>query len=98
MFVEEPAVPAAHVAIADHPSFADPNSTQILEAIHEPAFVDPVWEGPMFGRNHFVIALRRGEVLSSLLSQCQIGWDLATTGLTLNSSLNGSSLKKIHGY
>jgi hypothetical protein len=41
MLIKETAVPATHVMIADHPSFPDPNRTQILKTIHEPPFIDP---------------------------------------------------------
>jgi hypothetical protein len=41
MLVEESAVPAAHMVIADHPSFPNPNGSKIFKTIHEPPFIDP---------------------------------------------------------
>lgn len=42
MPVEEAAVPATHVTVADHPTLANANGSKILQAVHEPALVDPV--------------------------------------------------------
>lgn len=70
MFVEEATVPPAHVSVADHPALAYSNSTQILQAVHESALVDPIWQGPVLFGDYFVVALRRGEILGSSLLFC----------------------------
>lgn len=44
MLVEEAAVPATHMSIADHPAFSNANSTQILETVHESALINPIWQ------------------------------------------------------
>ena len=56
MSVEETAVPTAHVSVTDHPTLADANRSQILETIHETAFIDPVGQGPVLSRHDFVVA------------------------------------------
>ena len=68
VFVEEAAVPSTHVAVADHPTFADANSAQILQAVHESSFVDPVWQRPVLERNDFVVDLCRSQVSCSGLA------------------------------
>ena len=42
MFVEETAIPSAHVSVADHPPLSNSNGTQVLQTIHEPPLIDPV--------------------------------------------------------
>lgn len=42
VFVEEATVPSTHVTVADHPSFADADGTEVFEAVHKSSFVDPV--------------------------------------------------------
>jgi len=69
VFVEETAVPSAHMAIANHPSFAHSNRTQVLETVHESALIDPVWKGPVFKWDDFVVAFGGGEVLCCLLGE-----------------------------
>jgi hypothetical protein len=44
VLIEEPTVPSTHVMIADHPTFANSNSSQIFEAIHKPIFINPFWK------------------------------------------------------
>ena len=98
MLVEEAAIPAAHVSVANHPSLTHANSSKIFQAIHKASFVDPVGKRPMVIGDYFIVALRGRKVLCSGLARGQrvslLGSD---TIRTLNSSLNGSSLKKTHG-
>ncbi len=65
--VEEAAVPSAHVAVADHPTFAHANGSQILQAVHESALIDPIGQGPVVFRHHLVIDFGRCQVSSSSL-------------------------------
>jgi len=65
--VEEAGVPAAHVAVGDHPAFADADGTEVFEGVHEAAFVDPGGEGPVLDGDDFVVAFCGGAVLGSLL-------------------------------
>ena len=67
--VEEPGVPAAHVAVGDHPAFSDADGAKVFEGVHEAAFVDPGREGPMLDWDDFVVAFCRGAVLGSLLCE-----------------------------
>lgn len=71
MFIEEAAIPTAHVPVADHPALAHADSTQVLETVHEPAFVDPVRQRPVLCGNNFVVAFRSCKVLCSSLVLCQ---------------------------
>lgn len=98
MLVEEAAVPAAHVSVADHPSLTNANSSKILQAIHKSSFVDPIGKRPMVIRDHFIVALRGCKILRSGLARGKcVSLLRCDSKHTLNSSLNGSSLKKIHG-
>jgi hypothetical protein len=42
MLVEETTVPTTHVPVADHPTFANTNGTQVLQTVHKSALIDPV--------------------------------------------------------
>ena len=68
MFIEEPTIPTAHVSVADHPPLPNSNGTQILQAIHEPSFIDPVRQGPVLVRYDLVVAICRRQILGSGLS------------------------------
>lgn len=48
MLVEKTTIPAAHMAIANHPSFPNPYGPKVLEAIHKSPFVNPIRERPVF--------------------------------------------------
>ena len=39
MLVEEPTVPATHTMVADHPSFAYTNRSEIFPTVHKSAFI-----------------------------------------------------------
>ena len=54
VLVEEAAVPAAHVAVREHPAFAYAESAQVVEAVHVASLVDPGWRGPVGERNEVV--------------------------------------------
>lgn len=96
VLVKEPTVPATHVAVAYHPAFSYTDRAKILEAVHETAFINPVRKTPMFWGNNLVVALGGGEVLRGRLHKVRRG--PGAHGIhALNSSLKGSSLKKIHG-
>ena len=62
MFVEETTIPSAHVVVADQPTFTNSNRSQILQAVHESAFVNPLWQRPMFLWYDLVVALSRCEI------------------------------------
>ena len=71
MLVEETAVPSTHVPVADHPSFTHANSTKVLKTVHESAFVDPIRQRPVLGRDNFIVALSGSEILCCCLSNRQ---------------------------
>ena len=47
MVVEEATVPAAHVAVRQHPAFADTESAEVVETVHVAGSVNPCWGGPV---------------------------------------------------
>lgn len=97
VLVEKTTVPAAHVAVADHPSFSYPDSPKIFQAVHKSSFIDPSRQGPMIGRDDFVVAFGRCEILGGSLFSDQTRRFTWPSNSTLKSSLNGSSLKNIQG-
>jgi hypothetical protein len=58
VLVEESAIPATHMVIANHPPFANSNYPQIFKTIHEPPFINPLGERPVLSGNNFVVAFR----------------------------------------
>ena len=67
MLVKEPTIPPTHVSIADHPAFPNPNSTEILQTVHEAILVDPFRQRPMLLGDDFVKAFCQCEALRLLL-------------------------------
>lgn len=57
VFVEKAAVPPTHMTVTYHPAFADPDSSQVFQTVHESAFIDPCRQGPVLLRYDLVIAL-----------------------------------------
>jgi hypothetical protein len=41
MLIEEATVPSTHVPVAEHPTFAHPNGTEVLQTVHVTIFVYP---------------------------------------------------------
>lgn len=53
-----------YMVIAYHPSFSHSNGTQVLEAVREPFFVNPIRQRPVFFWHDFIVTLRGGKILS----------------------------------
>ncbi len=100
MLVEKPTIPSTHVAVAEHPTFANPNSPQVVKTIHVTIFIDPFWRRPMFAWNKLVVDSRRGKVRNSRLRKVSVDISDITgcLGDTLNSLLKCFSLKNTQGY
>ena len=71
VLIEEPAIPATHVTIADHPSFPHADRTQILETVHEATLVDPVRQGPVLFPHDLIIAWCESQILGCSLCSFQ---------------------------
>lgn len=53
------------MVIADHPSLSYPNGSEILEAVHKSALVNPFWQRPMLAWDNLIVAFRGGLILCS---------------------------------
>ena len=67
MFVKVAAVPSTHVSVANHPALPNADSPEVLKAVHESPFVDPIRQRPVLLRHNFVITLCRRQVLGRSL-------------------------------
>ena len=54
VLVEEAAVPAAHVAVGEHPALAYTESAEVIKAVHVAILIDPGRRGPVGERNKVV--------------------------------------------
>jgi hypothetical protein len=60
--VEEAAVPATHVMVADHPALTYTDCSQILQTVHKSRLVNPLRQRPMLLGNHLIIAFRSRQI------------------------------------
>ncbi len=98
VFVEEAAVPAAHLVVGFHATVLDVIFLENLGRFLEYLFIDPGGDFPVFFWNQFYNRLaispktaEKGAIPylhSALVSACV---------LFLKSSVNGTSLKNVHG-
>ena len=72
MLVEEAAIPATHMTIANHPALSNPNSAKVLQTVHEAILINPIWQGPVLLGDDFVIALGKRETLGLLLFRMSV--------------------------
>lgn len=76
MSVEEAGVPAAHVAVGDHPALSYADGPEVFERVEEAAFVDPFGHRPVRSGDDGVVAFGGGEVAGCCLSGGVSYWTL----------------------